>query len=492
MDTLSRRQFIILNLQLLVWASLSGCRSSYPEIGKSPISQPLIVENHSQLLANWAEQGIRDAVLINIDTHDDFRWIPDEKVSELREIYRRRDWKRFAETDTNADRGLYNVGNWIYAGERLGVFKEVCWVFPANLFSQPNPDDLLRKLLKHYRFNEEDIRTFAARDNRYHGSFRGIPVTFCGIESLPDIKHPLLLSIDTDFFPTYADNYQVEYLAALQATFDALYKKHYQVRDAGVSYSINGEFLLPVHRWVGDTITLILQQPGIINDAPSELLSRLQKCDNAYRSGDADAILKLVEQPLLKQQLPSLLLYKAFAHLLQGNPVKTFEASMKCCEVDPLYCTSLPYLGTLYLDNGQYQHAEKFFRAGFSANPTMENGVFPFAECLRKVGKLQEALSWYERSESLNGYFPSRVLIAKTHLLLGDRQSAISDIKFVLNRLQRDRYASVKSTSIADSCYAIIDFCEKNGFREIASSLKSTPAIKEMIRDFPSPKPDAT
>jgi tetratricopeptide (TPR) repeat protein len=491
MNTLSRRQFIILNLQLLVWASLSGCRSSYPVLGTSPMLKPLIVENHSQLLAKWAERGIRDAVLINIDTHDDIRWVSDEKVGKLREIYQQRDWMRFAEADSIADRGLYHIGNWIYAGARLGVFKEVCWVIPANLFSQPNPDDLLRKFLKHFRFNEDDIRTFTARDNRFHGSCRGIPVTICGIEYLPVIKQPLLLSIDTDFFPTYTDNYQVEYLSALHATFDALYKKHYLIRDSAICYSVNGDYLLPIHRWVGDTITSILNKPGMINDAPSELLSLLQQCDSAYRSGEAAAILKLVEQPLLKQQMPSLMLYKAYAHLLQGNPNKSFEAAMRCCDVDPLYCTSLPYLATLYYTNGQYQQAEKFFRAGFTANPSMECGVFRFANCLRKVGKLREAISWFEKSDALIGSFPSRVLTAEIHLKLGDRQAATADIKLVLSRLEQDIYAKVTSQSLANSIYAIIDYCDKNGFREIAASLKITSAIKEMIRDYPAPKPDA-
>jgi tetratricopeptide (TPR) repeat protein len=222
------------------------------------------------------------------------------------------------------------------------------------------------------------------------------------------------------------------------------------------------------------------------------LLPILQKCDNAFRSGDADAILRLAEQPLSGQELPSMVLYKSYAHLLKGDPDKAFETAKRCCNIDPLYCTGLPYLGTLYFDNGQYRQAERFFRAGFSANPTMENGVFPFADCLRKMGKLREALSWYERSETLNGYFPSRVLIAETRLMLGDHQTAITDIRFIIGHLQRDLYASVKNRSIAGSCYAIIDYCEKNGFREISDSLKRTSAIKEMLREYPSPKPDAT
>lgn len=474
----------------MVWASLSGCRSSYPVLGTSPIPQPLIVEDHSQLLAKWAEKGIRDAVLINIDAHDDIRWIADEKISKLKDIYQRRDWKRFADANTTADWGLYHLGNWIYAGARLGMFKELCWVVPLDLFSRPNHDELLRKLLQHFRFREDDIRTFSARDNRFQGSFHGIPVTICGIESLPDYKQPLLLSVDTDFFPTYTDNYQVEYLTALRTTFDAFYKKNYQIQDAAVCYSVNGDYLLPIHRWVGDTATSILKNPGMIHETPPGLLSILQQCDNSFRSGDAASILRLVEQPLLKQPLSSLLLYKAYAHLLQGDFDKTLEAAMKCCHADPLYCTGLPYLGTLSYMDGQYLQAEKLFRAGFSANPAMQNGYFFFANCLRKVGKLQEAISWYEKCESQDGNLISRVIIAEIHLMLGNRQAAQTDIKLILGRLQHDIYAMTPNQMLANSMYAIIDYCEKGGLRAHAVSLQSSPEIKKLLREYPAPKPE--
>jgi tetratricopeptide (TPR) repeat protein len=490
MNTLSRRQFIIFNLQLMVWASLSGCRSSSPILGTSPIPHPLVVENHSQLLAKWAEQGIRDAVLINIDSHDDFRWITDEKVSKLKEIYQRRDWKRFADADTTADRGLYHLGNWIYAGARLGMFKEICWVIPLDLFSRPNHDELLRKLLKHFRFKEEDIRTFTARDNRFRGSFQGIPVTICGIESLPDFKQPLLLSVDADFFPTYTDNYQVEYLTSLRTAFEALYKKNYHIHDAAVCYSVNGDYLLPIHRWVGDTATSILKKPDMINAPPPELLAILQQCDNSFRSGDAESILRLVEQPLLKQPQAALLLYKAYAHLLQGDFGNTLEAAIKCCHLDPLYCTGIPYLGTLYYMNGKYQQAEKLFRAGFSANPTMHNGYFYFANCLRKVGKLQEAVSWYEKCESQDGNLISRVIITEIHLTLGNHQAAQTDIKQIVGRLQRDIYAMVPSQMLANSLYAIIDYCENNGLKESAVPLRNNSEIKDLFSAYPTPVPD--
>jgi hypothetical protein len=50
----------------------------------------------------------------------------------------------------------------------------------------------------------------------------------------------------------------------------------------------------------------------------------------------------------------------------------------------------------------------------------------------------------------------------------------------------------VQSQSIADSCFTIIDYCEKGGFKEIAASLKDTSAIKEMFRGFHPHAPDVT
>lgn len=444
------------------------------------MAKPIVVEDHSQLLLRWAEKGIRDATLINIDTHDDFRWIPDAKIDALRAMYSRNDWKGFSDADTNADKGLYNVGNWIYAGARLGLFKEVCWVIPGNLCDQPNSLDRLSRFLKHFSFQQADISTFVARDNRFYGSYHGIPVIICGIESLPDFKRPLLLSIDTDFFPSYTDNYQVGYLTSLSATFDALYKANYQILESAVCYSVNGEYLLPIHRWVGDTIAAILKQPKLIYEQPSELLTLLQHCDTAYRSGDAASIVEMTGKSTNKQ-LPSLLLYEAYAHLQLREYGKSFNAAMKACAADPQYCTGLPFLAMQNADVSQNALVEKFFRAGFEVNPDMENGIFDFANYFRRNGKLHDAVNWYKKSEQKNGYFPSRLLLAETRFALGHITDAINDVEYALNHLNKDVFARVTEQETSDSIYSLLNFCEKNGLTELISLLKQTSMIKEMV-----------
>ena len=126
----------------MVFPVLAGCEEPkseappkpIPVIGKDPIPELLTVEDHGMALARWAEQGIRDAVLINIDTHDDMRLIHEDKIIRLKELYRKKDWKGITEADSSADQGLYHVGNWIYAGVSLGIIKEVYWGNSFSLF----------------------------------------------------------------------------------------------------------------------------------------------------------------------------------------------------------------------------------------------------------------------------------------------------------------------------------------------------------------------
>jgi len=266
-------------LHLLVLASMPGCRTqpTAPVLGKAPIPQPLVIEDHHKALAHWAEMGVRDGVLVNIDTHDDFRLIPDAKITALDEIYRRRDWQSFRGDDQAAERNLYHIGNWIYAGARLEIFKEVYWVIPYSYFSLGNPEQQLRQFLRIYAVAESDIKSFSLRNNRFHGVCGGMPVTICGVESLPDISSPLLLSLDVDFFPTYSSQYRLPYLTAVHSLFESLYRKNYQIQGAIVCYSVNGDYYLPPHlRWLGDLITQILAKPGLLSEPPAELLTLLQ------------------------------------------------------------------------------------------------------------------------------------------------------------------------------------------------------------------------
>ncbi|BDV44318.1 hypothetical protein GURASL_32410 [Geotalea uraniireducens] len=486
MRSMTRRQFMVFSLQLAVAAKLAGCSSAPPVLGRNPLAKPFVMEDHSQALAHWAERGVRDAVLMNIDTHDDFRWIPHEKIAALEGLYRQRDWRRFRAADSLGDESLYHIGNWIYAGARLGIFSEIYWVIPFRYFPREDAEAQLQQLLTACRFKAEDIQTFRLRDRQFVGSFRGIPVTICGLESLPAIDRPLLLSFDVDFFPTYSQQYRESYLTALHNVFDALDARDYRIRDAIVCSSVNGDYYLPPHlRWVADAVTMILVRPQLLRQSPPEQLLLLQQLDTAYRTTDAAAMLQLLEQYLDRYPLPPLLLYKAYAHLLEHEFPPALAAAESCCRQDKRYCPALPYIGIICYEKGLYREAEKFFRAGFVADPAMRTGLFQFGHCLRKLGRLQEALDVYERDARLNGSFPTRFLIAETCLAAGDSRGAGSALTAAIESMEREPYAEFVSRTEAEALYALLDFCDRRGLAGEAALLRGHPAVVEMMRRFP-------
>jgi hypothetical protein len=483
-ETGTRHRFVLVLLLLAVMHSY-GCENALPVLGSDPIANPLIVEDHSQALAYWAERGVRGAVLMNFDTHDDVHWIPDAKIDALRELYRRRDWKGFREADSLADEGLYNIGNWIYAGARLGVFKKAYWVIPYKYLAEGASESRMRQFLKYRGFSPEDVQTFTLRDNQFQGSFQGIPFILCGVEALPVITEPLLLSIDADFFPTYSTEHRAASLTALHDAFSALFRMHYRLEDSVVDYSINGDFLHPHLRWIGDVAAAILRKPASIDDPPAEQLLLLQQIDNAYRSNDPEEMLALAEPYLSLHPLPSLLLYKAYAHAMQGDDDKAYAAAMESCRADKLYCSGAIYIGADYASKGRHAKAERFFRGGFAVNPDMKYGYFEFANSLRKLGKLRESIIYYQKDDKVGGSAYADFMIVETYLLLGDRQAAAAAMKNALRELESDPYGAITHQAVAHAVYAAIDFCDRSGLKEMAASLRSSPAIVQMARDYP-------
>lgn len=483
----TRRQFVLLTLQLIALASLPGCRKNMPVLGHSALADFFVAEDHSRFLAHWAEQGIRNAVLVNIDTHDDFHFAPEDKISQLKDMYKRKEWQRFADADSskNSARGLYGIGNWIYAGIQLGVFREVYWVIPYAFLDRSDALQQLHSYLESIEFSADDVKTFNRKGNHFHGTIRGMQVTICSLEALPVINEPLLLSVDADFFPTYVNEYRVAYLPALTSAFTALFAKKYRLLGAAVCYSINGEYLLPQHRWVGDAVRLILKKPELLRAPVPELVDIQQQVDNEYRARNAAGMLALIQGSPAGTVEPSLLLYAALAHMLVNDPEAAFAAAMASCRADILYAAALPYMGALYFTKGQYLHAERFFRAGYAANPLLGNGLFHFGACLAKTGKLREAITVYEQDVRLNGSFPTHFMMVETYLKLGDRPSALATLSLAVEGLHSYSNTRVESRLVADAIYASLNLAEKSGQKELTDTLKSTRSIIRMFKDFP-------
>jgi tetratricopeptide (TPR) repeat protein len=486
-NKLSRRQFLAFLLQCVVVASLPSCRKSVPFFDGSKALAPFVAEDHSQFLSRWAEQGIRDAVLINFDTHDDIVRIPDQKIAQLKGLYQQQYWRRFSEADehTATNRGLFGVANWIYAGGKLGVFSEVYWVIPFQLFGRKDAEAGLRQVLTDVSFDKKDIATFALKDGVFKGTVNGIPFSLCSVEALPTVDKPVLLSIDVDFFPTFSTATETSYLSALYRVFTELCSKKYNVQESAVCYSINGEYLQPHLRWVGDAAVQMFSNPLMFkNNAPSELLNLQQYLENAFRSKDSEEILKLSRLYLNSHPEASVFIYQAFAYVLKGDADNAYRAAMAGCQLDKLYCASLTSIGTGLYVQGQYRVAERFYRGGLAVDPKMKVGLFQFGNCLQKTGKWQEALDVYEKDVVANGPFPTEFMMADVFIKRGDRINAERTLRRAVQHLGDYSKPLVLSRALADAIYVILDFCKSNALNDIFAALHNHRMTQKMYRDF--------
>jgi tetratricopeptide (TPR) repeat protein len=454
----------------------------YPVLGRDTIGNVAFFENHSEALVQWAKKGIRNAVLVNIDTHDDIRWIPAEKIEKLKCLYEKKDRAAIKEVDSVGDESLFNIGNFIYAAAKLGIIKEVYWIIPFAYFSKAGTENHLKIFLKTYNFSENDIKTFRMKDGCFCGIFHEVPLNICGIEALPDIKKPVILSIDVDFFPPMAREYGIDKMSGIKVLFDALYKKKYSIQDALIAYSVNGGYLRVINRWIGNQSAEVLRKPDMIYGTPPELWTVRQNADIYYEENKADLLFELTQRYLEKyQNEPSLMMYIAFAYYGTGNIEKAFDCAKKACLINSGYCFGLADIGQCLIDDDMFPDAVKFFESAYSLCPGMNYRQKGFANALRKAGQYREALKYYEAYRSKNGSFPVDFLMGEIFFLMGDEESALKHFNRGRRYLKVDPYAFVKYQIDADAILSAIKFYEKRGFDEYARELKKNPKLKAMF-----------
>jgi tetratricopeptide (TPR) repeat protein len=419
---------LLLSLMLLSLFLLTRYeKQKYPVLGTNMIEHVGVFEDHRDALAHWIKKGIRNAVLVNIDAHDDLKRVPPEQMEMVKAAYQQREGDyRDAEVALGGYAAVSN-SNFIHAAAKLGIIKKVLWVVPATYDLFSDPGNRLAALLKMYGFRDEDIKTFRIKNGCFIGATDGIPLTICDIRSLPDVSEPVLLSVDVDYFPAMVNDNDSRITDSVKQTFNALFNKGYAIRDAIVAYSVNGGFMDPCYRWVGDLVIDNLRIPGLVSQAglPDRyfLLQRADLLLMMKRYGELlDDLSPFLHDAVAE---PAILSYAAKACQGLGETEKSFHYAEKACLSDNRYCYCLPELGTIVLDEKGVDAAERFFVRGYDLCPDMDYGQFRFAMALKEFGRHDDAIKYFKDFRNCYGSFPVDLYIAETFLRKGDERSAM-------------------------------------------------------------------
>lgn len=167
-----------------------------------------LIENHGTASIIWHAMGIRAATLVHVDTHDDCRYEPPEKLAELDRLFQARDYEAvFRRSDPHVNfqfkrqesEFLYHFGNFIYPCILDGTVSEVYWVVPDQKMTLELRLRLQRHLAKILRMDPPPFAHVLP-----HGGFSfelaGTPIHVLSLTELPKLTGNTLLDLDADFF----------------------------------------------------------------------------------------------------------------------------------------------------------------------------------------------------------------------------------------------------------------------------------------------------
>jgi len=354
---------------------------------------------------------------------------------------------------------------------------EVYWIIPFGHFSDLPSEKRLRVFLKSFSFEDKEIKTFHLDRGCFRGDFNGVPMAACGIESLPDIDNPVILSLDIDFFAPFVYDYGVSRLHGLKKLFEALFKKKYKVKDAVVSLSIDGGYTRVLHRWISDQAVEILRNPAIIyQDGPPKLWTVRQEAETLFQKASTDKnlghLLPLID--IYPDEL-QFLLYTSHIFHETGDINKAYHFAEKACMSDKKYCHGLIEIGQKLLEDGKFNEAEKFFTKGYSLNPDMNFRQAEFGTALMKEGRYEEALEYFKTARQMNGPLPYAFHMGEAYFSLGNKESALKHFDTARKAVTLRRY--IEASKKLDVIVSAIKFYEKNGYMKEALELKNNPKL---------------
>jgi len=399
--------FVVLGL-VFVSCSERGTKKRYPVLGREPIKEVSIYEDHSEALVEWAKRGFRDITVIHVDAHDDLGYIENGKIEKIKKDIERKDWEDLSQSRDKGEKGLYSLANYLYAASHSGMVKKVYWVMPFDFFLRAGGGEKLRNFLKiggSSMMSPAEVDALQMQYGCLVGVLKGVDLSICGPETLPRVGGPVVLDIDIDFFPTYAGERAWSKLEGIKKFFDALYKRNLMVAFADISYSVNGGYLRPTHRWLVDVVKSIVDRPEVLNqDRPPDLWADLDVLDYALVAGKPDKGASVLKEAI--ERFPenlSIRAYDAYYSLVfRGEYEDAFDKAVDLCKEDDGYCYLLPFMGGIVADGKNPRKAGIFFEKAVEMKPGNAYILKKYGDFLLKTKQYDASIRYLMKSVRIN------------------------------------------------------------------------------------------
>jgi len=360
----------------------------------------IMMEDHDKAYYAWKEASVKDGILVHIDAHIDFGWLPDKDLSEISVtseheldslLENQPLWNPFLKSRNK----MIHIGNYIFPAMKQDIVKTFYWVVPDDSWKSRKGRKFIRRQLNQLtRVKKYAQKSIEVHKNYFHCRVFDKDIFVLSLDNLKTFDGPVLLDIDVDFLLTRHiwDDLRPKrtpWISAKQLV-QRLSPKIKTIQILTIAYSVEGGFTPLEYKHLGDELRFFFDgSPSNSAAKDSFNLCRMhldnslpdyEKARNAYR---------LAIQ--LDNSYASA--YNNYGILyLRENKIKLAEREFrKFLELDEGNLHVLSGLGYVALKENRLQEAISFFDRCILANKNLEGAILGKAVVYFKLGKLCEA-----------------------------------------------------------------------------------------------------
>jgi len=403
------------------------------------IYSPLLVENHSDVLVPWIQTGIRNAVVVNVDAHDDCIPITEEHLQKLRSLFTTGNMEAIGNANGVTDSSLYDISNFITAAHAIGVAREVVWGVPL-------PGEL-SKVYTHLPFQVRLIDSLATMK----------------------IEGPVFLTVDADCVDRYASYQCINLVEAVRRIATTLRAVPWEVKHLSISFSHDGGYLPVTLRWVGYALKDALEGNDV--NRPGAAWQMLVEAEDWRRSLLPTGIIKKT-RPLIQKhpEIPWLHTYMADALFRADSLDAAFAEGKQAMSLDAGCAYILAEIGGELANMGRYVEAERFLAEA----PTVINAAaeLALAQWMDGSGQIEGAIRHYLRINMKVANYSTDLLLGYCYERLGNTGQARHHYARAVSLLTRPVSEMAGFADLTSAVAAAEQFLRKNGEPKAARILR--------------------
>jgi Tfp pilus assembly protein PilF len=237
-----------------------------PKRMSRPVTLPkaiVMMEDHDKAYQGWKEHGVRDRVLVHVDAHIDFGWIPEMDLDEIgsdgNDLNRISKEGPLLNPYLKSRNKMLNIGNYICPAIRDGMVKKFYWVVPeASFRSAQGLRHIIKQLKQLLRIKRYAGGKLSRNVDHLSCRILDTEVIVCSLENLERIEEPVLLDIDVDFMLTeriWDDlNPQRRPWIFPEELYEKLSSKICDIDLLTIAYSVEGGFTPLRFKYLGDEL----------------------------------------------------------------------------------------------------------------------------------------------------------------------------------------------------------------------------------------------